>query len=258
MLGAAQAQMRGGFAGHVGGMRGGFVGRAPIAPRGMPAAVSRGGVPAGAVAVRRGFVPTHGAFGLNRFTFCRFGRCFAQPVFRGGFRHHNRIFFGFGFGGFSGFPFFNSWAFGWPYYGAPAYYGDYAASSASVYNDMAERERLLNDLEDERRRADELRMELADLQGAANAAARTATAPPMASAAPSATEQPTPTTTLVFRDNRRLDVQNYAIVGDRLYEFGPHWKRTISLSDLDLPATVKANEDRGIRFELPSKASKRR
>lgn len=57
---------------------------------------------------------------------------------------------------------------------------------------------------------------------------------------------------LVFRDGHRLEVQNYAIVGDTLYDFTPGHLRKVPLSQLDLTATVKANDDRGVDFILPA------
>ncbi len=61
-----------------------------------------------------------------------------------------------------------------------------------------------------------------------------------------------PATVLVFRDQRRLEVQNYAIVGQTLWTFAPQHTQKIPLSDLDLPATTKANDERGVGFKLPS------
>jgi hypothetical protein len=59
-----------------------------------------------------------------------------------------------------------------------------------------------------------------------------------------------PRTVLVFKDGRQLEVSNYAIMGSNLYLFaGDH--RKISLTDLDLNATRKANDDRGIEFRVP-------
>jgi hypothetical protein len=60
-----------------------------------------------------------------------------------------------------------------------------------------------------------------------------------------------PTTVLVFRDQRKQEVQNYAIVGDVLWAFSPQ-RQKIQLDDLDLPATQKANEDRGVDFRIPN------
>ena len=48
-----------------------------------------------------------------------------------------------------------------------------------------------------------------------------------------------------------LEVQNYAIVGDMLYDMTPGRRTRIAIADLDLPATAKENDDRGIDFELP-------
>jgi hypothetical protein len=59
-------------------------------------------------------------------------------------------------------------------------------------------------------------------------------------------------TVLVFRDKHQQEVENYAIVGDTLWNFAPQHTQKISLDDLDLAATQKANEDRGMTFRLPS------
>jgi hypothetical protein len=59
-------------------------------------------------------------------------------------------------------------------------------------------------------------------------------------------------TVLVFRDKHQQEVENYAIVGDTLWSFAPQHTQKIALDDLDLAATKKANEDRGMTFRLPS------
>jgi hypothetical protein len=74
-------------------------------------------------------------------------------------------------------------------------------------------------------------------------------------AAKPADEKPAPPTILVFRDGKRTEVRNYAIVGDTLYDFSSSDRRRIALSDLDIEATVKANDSRGIWFRLPSRRS---
>ena len=60
-----------------------------------------------------------------------------------------------------------------------------------------------------------------------------------------------PQTVLVFKDGHQLEVENYAIVGDTLYDLTGDRRHKIALSDLDLDATTKANDERGIDFELP-------
>jgi hypothetical protein len=59
-------------------------------------------------------------------------------------------------------------------------------------------------------------------------------------------------TVLVFRDQHKQEVQNYAIVGQTLWNFAPQHTQKIPLADLDLPATAKANDERGVDFRLPS------
>jgi len=61
-----------------------------------------------------------------------------------------------------------------------------------------------------------------------------------------------PATVLVFRDQHKEEVQNYAIVGQTLWNFSSPRTEKVPLSALDLPATVKANDDRGLSFKLPN------
>ncbi len=60
-----------------------------------------------------------------------------------------------------------------------------------------------------------------------------------------------PLTILIFKDGRQSDVLNYAIVGDTLFDFAAGRTRKIPLADLDLKATQKANDDRGVDFQIP-------
>jgi len=71
---------------------------------------------------------------------------------------------------------------------------------------------------------------------------------------PVATEPPVtqPPTVLIFKDGHKSDVVNYAIVGDTLFDFGEGRTHKILLADLDLPATHKANDDRGVDFQIPA------
>ena len=61
-----------------------------------------------------------------------------------------------------------------------------------------------------------------------------------------------PATVLVFRDSHTKEIQNYAIVGQTLWNFAPQHTEKIPLSELDLAATAKANDDRGVTFKVPS------
>ncbi len=90
----------------------------------------------------------------------------------------------------------------------------------------------------------------------ADASARPATResdePASAAAEDPVTAQPS--TVLVFKDGHQSDVHNYAIVGDTLFDLGAGRTRKILLADLDLPATHKANDERGVDFQIPASA----
>jgi hypothetical protein len=67
-------------------------------------------------------------------------------------------------------------------------------------------------------------------------------------------EPPQPPTTLVFKDGHQLEIENYAIVSQTLYDLTPGHPRKIALTDLDLPSTQKQNDDHGVTFDLPPSA----
>ena len=66
-----------------------------------------------------------------------------------------------------------------------------------------------------------------------------------------------PSTVLIFRDGHRSEILNYAVVGDTLFDLGTERTHKILLADLDLPATRKANDDRGVDFQVPESASRK-
>jgi hypothetical protein len=71
-------------------------------------------------------------------------------------------------------------------------------------------------------------------------------------APPTDSSEPSTPTVLVFKDGHQLEVENYAIVGSTLYDLTEGHRRKVSLGDLDLTATAKQNDDRGIDFHLPA------
>jgi hypothetical protein len=64
-------------------------------------------------------------------------------------------------------------------------------------------------------------------------------------------ETPQESTLLVFKDGHKAEVGNYAIVGQTLFDLTPGHPRKIALATLDLDATQKENDDRGVSFQLP-------
>ncbi len=138
----------------------------------------------------------------------------------------------FGYGGY----------YGYPYYGYPSYYDDggyypsdnYADGStyAPDQEDQQRQQAEINRLEDE---VDRLRQERSSTAGSQS---------PSGADLRSLTE-------LVFRDKHTQEVQNYAIVGQTFWIFDGQQPKRVSLSELDVPATIKANDARGVDFQLP-------
>jgi len=61
-----------------------------------------------------------------------------------------------------------------------------------------------------------------------------------------------PETTLVFRDRHVEEIRNYAIAGGTLWVLNDHQAgKKIPLAQLDLDATVKKNDERGVDFQVP-------
>lgn len=183
-----------------------------------------------------------------------FGAGIRQPFFRsgpsfGGFRRpgfgprrfHHRIFFSTfspGFFGYYGYPAY----YGGDFYATADYYPSYDYYGSSYYsaqNDVAQQQRDIDRLEDE----------VARLRGQRE------------SERPEAREALTPQaegrsvvsspTLLVFRDKHTQEVQNYAIVGGTVWIFSEQRATKLPLSWLDIEATTKANDDRGVDFQVP-------
>jgi hypothetical protein len=61
-------------------------------------------------------------------------------------------------------------------------------------------------------------------------------------------------TILIFRDGSHREIRNYALMGSSIYDLSVkpgQGKMKILLADLDIPATIAANDLRGIDFKLP-------
>jgi hypothetical protein len=69
-----------------------------------------------------------------------------------------------------------------------------------------------------------------------------------------------PPAVLVFRDGHQIEAAKYTIIGKTIsiktdYWARGSWTRTVQIAELDLPATLKANQERGANFSLPSRPS---
>lgn len=76
-------------------------------------------------------------------------------------------------------------------------------------------------------------------------------ATPPAEATPEPEPEPLDPTVLVFKDGHKLEVENYAIVGSSIFDLTQGRRHKIALAELDIPATRKANDERGVIFQLP-------
>jgi len=66
-----------------------------------------------------------------------------------------------------------------------------------------------------------------------------------------------PPAVLVFRDGHREEIERYTIIGPIIhiredYWSTGSWTRKVAIADLDLPATLRVNRERGGKFNLPS------
>ena len=209
--------------------------------RGVVAAPARGGMVAG-----RGFaagtVRPVGRSQVGVFVGVR------PPFGVGGNRYYGRGFYRnrlcrFGYCGY-GWPYYGyGWGGDWPLWSD--YSDDYGNNDAGMQTALAQQQQI-----------DELQDELQQQRYQAQAEAPPPPRRAPASARPAAAEREEsgPATVLVFRDQHREEAGNYAIAGDKLYILDPHGRQTVALSELDIPATVKANEDRGVEFRLPGRS----
>ena len=69
-----------------------------------------------------------------------------------------------------------------------------------------------------------------------------------------------PPAVLVFHDGRQEEVSEYTIMSGTIYSKADYWTtgswtRKIQIADLDVPATLKLNQQRGLKFVLPASSS---
>jgi hypothetical protein len=211
-----RAQRRGGMsAGSAG--RGGFVGRGTVVGGRGPAFL---GAPRAGV---------------------RFGTGFRPPVFFPNRFEHNRFFRAYPlgyYGAYYGYPLVSTY---------PGFYADYpypsTVDSYPGYNTAASY--FDPDEQFQQSQVERLEHEVDGLRAERDARSSAA------ADAPRRETEPQPTTVLVFRDQHTEEVGNYAIVGPTLWIFTEQQARKVPVDNLDIAATKKANDDRGVDFRLP-------
>jgi hypothetical protein len=153
----------------------------------------------------------------------------------------------------------------WWYYGYryPYYYGYYGSYypfwwgwNSSSYDDSNQQDyqratmRQIDDLSQEVQR---LRLERDQEREQSETAEVRPPAPPAPAKPEPAAKTPTSAdlpVILVYMDKHIEEVKNYAVVGETLWAFGDHTKK-IPLMDIDLAATGKLNDERGVDFQVP-------
>lgn len=182
-----------------------------------------------------------GHFGGDRFGGTHFGGSFK---FSGGGGFHGRGFHHcWGCRRGLGFPWFAGWGYG--------YYYPFWQDSASSYDYDQERQQqillanqmnALNLQEQSLRERQEWLREREEQDAYARQSQARSEEP----------AKPLPATVLVFRDQHQQEITNYAISGGTLWVLSDHLlAKKIPLADLDLTATAKANEERGLQFQIP-------
>ncbi|HET8825882.1 MAG TPA: hypothetical protein VFM77_12185 [Terriglobales bacterium] len=188
------------------------------------------GVPPSVTSINFGVAPNAVAF---RHPHGEFGH---------GFRHHNQVFVLPYYAGGYYIP-----------YEYPAYIGEPMVDDSGPYDAVAP---------EQTSAADSLQHDITSLKSTVNDfrdELRSARTEPrnesQVPAAPQSQSQPVadqPKTVLVFKDGHQSTVMNYAIVGSTLYDLSDGRTKKVALAELDLPATVKQNDDRGVEFRLPA------
>jgi hypothetical protein len=242
----------GGHAGFSGGHAGGFSGGHVSGHSGFSgghaglSAGHAGHLSAGMHSAPRGFThssglaSSRGSFNRDRFA-------------RGHNRFHDRDRFrNFGFRNCNGFG--CRGGFGYPWWGAGFYDPWWLSDSGSSYDEDYERDReIANDMNDQSL-AEQRMLRQEDADGDQDSYSRRSDRQRSPSPASSDDQQgpAVAPTVLVYRDQHKREIQNYAIVGNTLWNFAPPHTEKIPLADLDLTATAKANDDRGIAFKVPA------
>jgi hypothetical protein len=158
--------------------------------------------------------------------------------------------YGFGCGRGYGYP-------GWGYYYDPwlgEWWNDDYSFDQEYYNNLATADEMNQQSLEQQRM---WRQEEADGDQDAYDPNATRPDPSPQLSAPSENQDPPPSpiyppTVLVFRDQSREEIRNYAIVGQTLWNFAPQRTERIPLARLDIPATIQANDERGIAFRVPT------
>jgi hypothetical protein len=152
---------------------------------------------------------------------------------RHGFRHG---FYSYGYGAYPYYGWYSPfWDWETPSYDARNDYQDRYAESQ--YQTASEINRLADEVE-------QLREE--------RASGSVEQAPPRPAVQPEAKNDQDLPVVLVFLDKHIQEIRNYAVANEMVVAFDGSRTRKYPLMDIDLAATMKLNDERGVNFSVPN------
>ena len=143
------------------------------------------------------------------------------------------------------------------YYGGyySPWYGNWWGSSYDSYdssqNDYAQTQ-MLRQIDDLSQEVQRLRQEQDESLVMAMETPVPAAAPTPQPSAPAAKIDSGLPVVLVFFDKKIQEIKNYAVIGEMLVVFDGTRTTKIPLRDVDLAATMKLNDERGVDFQIPN------
>lgn len=167
----------------------------------------------------------------------------------GGDGHHHHHY-GYGYGGYGYGGYGYGYGYGYPNYGYAYGYDPLLWDSGPSY-DSSNQDAYADQNEQLSQQVNELSNEVARLRDEQEIRAYTPLPTNRQAPPDSAKANISDPTVLVFRDQHREEISNYAVVGRTVWVFNEARARKIPLADLDVPATIKVNDDRGVDFNIP-------
>lgn len=150
--------------------------------------------------------------------------------------------------------------FRYPYY-AYAPFGYYSPFAWDWYNSSYDRSNDDNYVmqRQTQQQFDQLYQQIQDLRDERDERQYSQAQAPSVPASPAPTRaeaknQPDMSVVLVFLDRHIQEVKNYAIANEKVVVFDDHHIKKFPLADIDLAATQKLNDERGVDFQVPNPA----
>jgi hypothetical protein len=164
-----------------------------------------------------------------------------HPPRHGSFVVHHHGFHTRGFARFASYPYYT------PYYG---WYGGLWDWDSSSYDSRDDYQRYVAQTSDEMNR---LANEVQQLREERDYAQYAQPAPPPAPqpTAQAAMQESLPVV-VVFLDKHIQEVKNYAVANEMLVVLDGNRRTKFPLADIDLAATMKLNDERGVNFDIPN------